>query len=177
MPRDYKDDSMEREDRDRGDRGDRDRRPRGNSSGETSASSLLVRNISYNVSSSEIRRMFEKYGDVRDVYIPLDHYTQRPRGFAFVEFHDGRDARDALENLDGRQLDGRDIKIVFAKENRKTPEEMRRHAPPPRRGDSRDRRGRDRYDDRDRRRSRSRDRGSRRDRSRSRSRDYDRRRY
>eukprot|EP00602_Paraphysomonas_sp_CaronLab_P007579 CAMPEP_0185021480 /NCGR_PEP_ID=MMETSP1103-20130426/4166_1 /TAXON_ID=36769 /ORGANISM="Paraphysomonas bandaiensis, Strain Caron Lab Isolate" /LENGTH=197 /DNA_ID=CAMNT_0027553025 /DNA_START=34 /DNA_END=625 /DNA_ORIENTATION=- len=149
MPRDYKDDSMEREDRDRGDRGDRDRRPRGNSSGETSASSLLVRNISYNVSSSEIRRMFEKYGDVRDVYIPLDHYTQRPRGFAFVEFHDGRDARDALENLDGRQLDGRDIKIVFAKENRKTPEEMRRHAPPPRRGDSRDRRGRDRYDDRD----------------------------
>ncbi|CAE7477466.1 Srsf10 [Symbiodinium microadriaticum] len=135
--------------------------------------------------------MMTKYGEVRDVYIPTDHYTKRPRGFCFVEFFDGRDARDALENLDCTELDGRDIKVVFAKENRKTPDQMRRVQPPRQRRDSRDfdRRDRsrdryderDRYDDRDRRRSRSRDRRDRgrdrdRDGYRSRSRGEDRRR-
>jgi RNA recognition motif-containing protein len=64
--------------------------------GETSAASLLVRNVSYRVSPEEIRRLMEKYGEVRDVYIPLDHSTGRPRGFAFVEFFDGRDARSII---------------------------------------------------------------------------------
>jgi FUS-interacting serine-arginine-rich protein 1 len=33
-----------------------------------------------------------RYGQVRDVYIPKDFYTKEPKGFAFVEFADGRDA-------------------------------------------------------------------------------------
>jgi RNA recognition motif-containing protein len=37
--------------------------------------------------------MMEKYGNVRDVYIPTDYHTRQPRGFAFVEFTDSRDAR------------------------------------------------------------------------------------
>ena len=40
-----------------------------------------------------------RFGDVRDVYIPLDYYTKKPRGFAFVEFHDARDARYFLGAL------------------------------------------------------------------------------
>jgi RNA recognition motif-containing protein len=40
--------------------------------------------------------MMEKYGDVRDVYIPTDYHTRKPRGFAFVEFTDSRDARYIL---------------------------------------------------------------------------------
>jgi FUS-interacting serine-arginine-rich protein 1 len=153
-------------------------------SGELCPQSLLVRNISYRVTSGEIRNMMEKYGDVRDVYIPLDHHTGRSRGFAFVEFFDARDARSdfeffflhhvsplrsvALERTNGRQLDGREIHVVVAKENRKSPQEMRRTHPGPPRDRSRDRRSRDRGGDRGRdrrsrdRRSRSRDRDSRR---------------
>lgn len=193
--RDRRDGSRDRRDDSR-DRQDSSRNAR-KGSGEVCAASLLVRNLSYRVTSDEIRRMMTKYGEVRDVYIPMDHYTKRPRGFCFVEFFDGRDARylcyyvyleytlhfslrDAMENLDGSELDGRDITVVFAKENRKTPDQMRRAQPPPRR-DSRDYdrrdRSRDRYNDRDRRRSRSRDRRDRgRDRDRSRSREDDRRR-
>jgi RNA recognition motif-containing protein len=88
--------------------------------------------------------MMSKYGEVRDVYIPQDFYTKRPRGFAFVEFYSPGDAREALERLDGFEMDGREIAVVFAKDKRKTPDEMR----PPGRGDShdreRDRGGRDR---------------------------------
>lgn len=70
-----------------------------------------------------------------------DYHTQRPRGFAFVEFYDRRDASDALDHLDRYEMDGREIAVVFAKDRRKTAEEMR-----PRGGggggrDSRDRRG------------------------------------
>ena len=74
----------------------REERGRGRSrsrSAEKEPASLLVRNVSFRVSPEELRKVFEKYGDVRDVYIPLDYHSQRPRGFAFVEFQDARDAR------------------------------------------------------------------------------------
>jgi FUS-interacting serine-arginine-rich protein 1 len=45
------------------------------------------------VRSDEIRQIMAKYGEVRDVYIPTDYSTNRPRGFAFVEFLDPRDAK------------------------------------------------------------------------------------
>ena len=101
-----------------------------------------------------------QYGDVRDVYIPTDYHTQQPRGFAFVEFFDERDASDALYNLNGYRLDGRELSIVFAKDKRKTPEQMRLVV-----GDGRGRRGGSRGRD-DRSRSRSRDRDGDRDRDR-----------
>ena len=44
--------------------------------------------------------MMEKYGEIRDVYIPSDYYTRKPRGFAFVEFTDSRDARYLQESDD-----------------------------------------------------------------------------
>lgn len=62
-------------------------------SGELCPTSLLVRNISYRVTTTEIRSLMEKHGEVRDVYIPLDHHSGRSRGFAFVEFFDARDAK------------------------------------------------------------------------------------
>lgn len=84
-----------------------------------------------------------------------DFNTKRPKGYAFVEFFDRRDAQDAIYRLDGYELDGRRIAVSEAKDKRKTPDELRarqgdRRAPP----DDRDRRGGSR-------RSRSRDRQSR----------------
>eukprot|EP00921_Rhytidocystis_pertsovi_P007823 GHVQ01012978.1.p1 GENE.GHVQ01012978.1~~GHVQ01012978.1.p1 ORF type:complete len:282 (+),score=62.73 GHVQ01012978.1:352-1197(+) len=55
---------------------------------------LLVRNIGHDVSSDEFKRTFERFGEVRDVYMPRNYHTKQPRGFGFVEFFDGRDASD-----------------------------------------------------------------------------------
>lgn len=52
--------------------------------------SVLIKNLKFETSPSRVRKIFEKYGPVRDVYIPLDYFTRRPRGFAFVEFFSGK---------------------------------------------------------------------------------------
>lgn len=56
-----------------------------------------------------LREAFEKYGEIRDVYIPLDYYSRRPRGFGFVEFSDPRDADEAKAAMDGKRIGGNAI--------------------------------------------------------------------
>ncbi|XP_034448550.1 serine/arginine-rich splicing factor 2b isoform X4 [Hippoglossus hippoglossus] len=62
--------------------------------------SLKVDNLTYRTSPETLRRVFEKYGRVGDVYIPRDRYTKESRGFAFVRFHDKRDAEDAMDAME-----------------------------------------------------------------------------
>eukprot|EP01084_Bolivina_argentea_P284868 488332_1 len=88
--------------------------------------SLFVRGIPFNVRSSQLEEVFANHGEIRDVYIPLDYYTREPRGFAYIEFEDERDAKYALKELDGARLWGQTIHIEWAKSDRKTPKEMRK---------------------------------------------------
>ena len=63
-------------------------------------SSLFIKNVHEDVRPDELRILFEKYGKIKDVYIPLDYNSKVPRGFAYVQFDDWRDAEEALHNLD-----------------------------------------------------------------------------
>ncbi|OMJ67511.1 hypothetical protein SteCoe_35300 [Stentor coeruleus] len=85
--------------------------------------SLLVRNIDQLVKPDELREFFSKFGDVCDVYIPRDYYTQKSRGFCYVKFLKYDDAREALEKTDGNEVLGKTVEIVFVKEERKAPHE------------------------------------------------------
>ena len=49
--------------------------------------------------------MFERFGEVGDVYIPRKFGSQEPRGFAFVRFLNERDAEDAVREMDGEHFD------------------------------------------------------------------------
>ncbi|GFZ21861.1 SC35-like splicing factor 28 [Actinidia rufa] len=89
-------------------------------------SGLLVRNISLDVRPEDLRIPFERFGPIKDVYLPKDYYTGEPKGFGFVKFQYPKDAADAKEHLNYTVIGGREIRIVFAEENRKTPQEMRR---------------------------------------------------
>uniref|UniRef100_A0A8C6AQV3 Serine and arginine rich splicing factor 10 n=1 Tax=Monodon monoceros TaxID=40151 RepID=A0A8C6AQV3_MONMO len=57
--------------------------------------------------SEDLQHEFGRYGPIVDVYVPLDSYTRRPRGFAYVQFEDVRDAEDVLHNLDRKWICGR----------------------------------------------------------------------
>lgn len=99
--------------------------------------SLYVRNVPYSTRADELREMFSKYGSVSDVYIPMDYYTREPRGFAYVQFDDSRDAEDAMHYLQHARFGGRELEIEHAKGDRKKPQEMRYGAGGPRYHDSR----------------------------------------
>nr|BAN65635.1 Ser/Arg-rich splicing factor, putative [Babesia bovis] len=135
--------------------------------------SLLVRNLKYETSPDQLRAAFSRFGEIRDVYLPLDYYTRKPRGFGFVEFFSHSDADEAMREMFGYELDGNKIEVFVAKHGRSDPYQMRSR-------ERRRRRNRDRSYSRDRRRrsisyDRRRRRSPSRSRDRYRSRERDRR--
>lgn len=100
--------------------------PRGRYGGHRDAPcGLLVRNIPKDSRAEEVRAPFERFGRIRDVYLPKDYYTGEPRGFGFVQYLDPVDAAEAKRHMDRQIFRGREITVVFAEENRKRPDEMR----------------------------------------------------
>ena len=81
---------------------------------------MYIGNLSYDTTETSIRETFETIGEVTDVHIPMDRETGRPRGFAFVTMASKNDMVQAIKDLDGTELDGRDIRVNEArpKENR-----------------------------------------------------------
>ncbi len=87
--------------------------------------SLLVRNVSPEITTQDLQLAFGRIGDVRDVYIPRDFHSQQPKGFAFIEYATPEMAREAREEMNKFLMKGRELEVVYAQEKRKTPNEMR----------------------------------------------------
>ncbi|KAG2584635.1 hypothetical protein PVAP13_6KG315600 [Panicum virgatum] len=77
--------------------------------------SLLVLNISFRTTADDLFPLFERYGKVVDVFIPRDRRTGDSRGFAFVRYKYADEAQKAIDRLDGKNVDGRNIMVQFAK--------------------------------------------------------------
>ena len=80
-----------------------------------SQNKLYVGNLSFNSTENDITDAFAAHGTVTSVNIIMDRDTGRPRGFAFVEMSSASEAQSAVQALDGRDLDGRSIKVNIAK--------------------------------------------------------------
>jgi len=143
--------------------------------GPKKSKSILLKNLNQETTIDILRDHFTRFGHIKDIYIPLNYYTQRPKGFAFIEFEDGQDADAAVDEMDGSRILDNHVSCCIAKDQRKSPRTMRKieggsgndrgrdmrdsrryrrdsRSPPRRRRDSRSRRRRD---------SRSRSRGRR----------------
>jgi len=81
---------------------------------------IYVGNLSFNASDDDVRSAFEQYGEVTSVNIIMDRETGRSRGFAFVEMSDGENAKEAIDNLNGAAISGRNVTVNEARprENR-----------------------------------------------------------
>ena len=77
--------------------------------------SIYVGNLSYDVTREDIEDVFNEYGRVSRVSLPMDRETGRPRGFAFVEMSGKEDESKAIEALDGAEWMGRTMKVNEAK--------------------------------------------------------------
>ena len=80
------------------------------------ASKVFVGNLNFNTSREEVETLFSQVGKPRDVFMPNDRETGRPRGFAFVEFETDDEANNAIEKFNGYELGGRALRVNRAEE-------------------------------------------------------------
>lgn len=73
---------------------------------------LYVGNLSFKTTENDIRALFSKFGAVTDVYVAMDKFTGRPRGFAFVTMALFHEAKHALEKLHGTDFQGRRLTVT-----------------------------------------------------------------
>ena len=76
---------------------------------------IYVGNLSYDVNNSDLEQMFASHGTVESVQIIEDRMTGRSKGFGFVEMSSDREARAAIEALNGQEHGGRALTVNEAK--------------------------------------------------------------
>jgi RNA recognition motif-containing protein len=72
---------------------------------------IYVGNLSYDVSEENLRQAFEAFGKVSSATIVKDKYSGQPRGFGFIEMSDRAEAQAAIQNLNGKELLGRQMNV------------------------------------------------------------------
>jgi RNA recognition motif-containing protein len=77
--------------------------------------SIYVGNLSHSATEDDLLQAFSRYGTVSKVSIVKDRETGRPRGFAFVEMADGKEAANAMKELNLAEIDGRSITVNEAR--------------------------------------------------------------
>lgn len=76
---------------------------------------LFVGNMSFQTNEAELRALFEPFGAITRVHLATDRETGRARGFAFVEMANDGEAAKAIAALDGKEVDGRKLKVNEAR--------------------------------------------------------------
>ena len=79
---------------------------------------IYIGNLSYKVDENDLKGIFEEYGEVTSVKIIKDKYSGRSKGFAFVEMTNNDEAKTAIKELNGGELDNRKVIINEAKPRR-----------------------------------------------------------
>jgi RNA recognition motif-containing protein len=76
---------------------------------------LYVGNLSFSTTEEALQAEFGAHGQVEEVALITDRETGRPRGFAFVTMNNDNEARTAIEQLNGVEVDGRAITVNEAR--------------------------------------------------------------
>ena len=75
---------------------------------------IYVSNISFSVVEEDLEQLFAEYGNVTSAKIIKDKMTGKSRGFGFVEMEVESEGQEAVEDLDGFELDGRELRVKKA---------------------------------------------------------------
>jgi len=78
------------------------------------AKKLFIGNLSFNMTDDQLTQVFSTYGKVVSANIVFDKFSNRSKGFAFVEFETEEEAQAAMQALDGSEQDGRNIAVKEA---------------------------------------------------------------
>lgn len=77
---------------------------------------VFVGNLNYETTQDQLTDLLADVGEIKDVYLPSDRVTGRPRGFAFVEFATEEEAQEAIEKFNDYELGGRKLRVNEAED-------------------------------------------------------------
>ena len=77
---------------------------------------IYVSNLSFRTTEEDLKNQFSKFGTVSSAKIILDKATNRSRGFAFVEMPSEAEGKEAIQNLNNKEVDGRAMSVSVARE-------------------------------------------------------------
>ena len=76
---------------------------------------VYVENLAFKVGNDQLKEMFSQYGEVTEATVISDKYSGRSKGFGFVTFAKYSDADKAVSEMDGKEIEGRALKVNEAR--------------------------------------------------------------
>lgn len=77
---------------------------------------IYIGNLHFKMNEDELRQIFEQYGEISTAKIIIDKVTGKSKGFGFVEMPNDSEATEAINNLNGKDVSGRPLKVTEARE-------------------------------------------------------------
>ncbi|HCY12762.1 MAG TPA: RNA-binding protein [Gammaproteobacteria bacterium] len=82
---------------------------------------IYVGNLPYNVTEDDLRALFAEFGDVSSAKLIIDRDTGQSKGFGFVEMSDEGAGQKAIDDVNGREVSGRSLKVNQARPREERP--------------------------------------------------------
>jgi RNA recognition motif-containing protein len=76
---------------------------------------IYVGNLPFSFGEKELRETFEQYGEISEATVIVDKYSRRSKGFGFVTYSSDESAKKAVDEMNGKEVGGREIKVSEAK--------------------------------------------------------------
>ncbi len=89
------------------------------------AKKLYVGNLSFDVTDQDLEQAFSECGEIVSATVVVDRYTDRSKGFGFVEFAQEEDAQKAKDTMNGKSINGREIRVDEARAPKRRDREQR----------------------------------------------------
>ncbi|MEL0585639.1 MAG: RNA-binding protein [Candidatus Thiodiazotropha sp. (ex. Lucinoma kazani)] len=82
---------------------------------------IYVGNLPWSVKDDELRQLFAEFGEVSNANVIMDKFSGRSRRFGFVEMADASAAETAIESLNEKEIEGRNLRVNEAKPREERP--------------------------------------------------------
>ena len=86
---------------------------------------MYVSNLGFHVREEDLKQLFESFGEVTAAKVIMDRESGRSRGFGFVEMSSAAEADQAMNALNNKEVEGRNISVSVAKERESRPQRSR----------------------------------------------------
>jgi RNA recognition motif-containing protein len=72
---------------------------------------LYVGNLPWSVDDAKLKEIFSEYGEITEAVVITDKFSKRSKGFGFVTFADAESGKKAEEAMNGKEVDGRELRV------------------------------------------------------------------